>query len=669
MGRYREPVLALVVVFALGACDDDRVSVLDSEVVALPAEVDFGPVWVGEMAERRIEVRNDGRASAELEVRGLAAPFEGPSRLEVRGGHSEVLAIRFRPLEAGAVERAVSLVGARGEEVELRLTGTGAEAALEVPEVLDFGGVRVGETKEATLPVGNGAPLPAPAFRVEIRGADASAFRLTRPIMELGAGATEELGIALAATALEEYRAQLVLASCGACPEERVELRGRGVETRLEAMPDPLEFTAVPPGGSSGAVLRVVNHGGYPAALEELRVEGEAFAAGAVLPAVLGEGEETEIPMTFVPPSPGDHRGWLTLADAEGEPALVVPLLGHCGGPILAADPAAIDLGRVPLGLRKGARVVVRNAGEEWPVELGTATIEGGAGWTVSPPPLPAPIEGSGLPVEIGFQGEETGTAEATLVLSAADPAWEPLRVPLRAEVADDSCQLEVFPSALRFGAINKSSWSRLEIVNTGTDRCIVWGAEVMSETEPVFSLAPFYAEDRTVGVDVDLAPGEVLSFRVGLLYTGDHAEPSVGTFRFRTSNPRNPDGRVGLSAWQMDSVPWTTCPMWEIQYQVPVGSVESEECRVRSGVRSFRVVSAYLSADSSPAFSLTMDGVGASEFRGWFGFETTFAPLTPGRHRGYLEMAVEVRDEWTSEVVALPEPLIIPLYGIAEEP
>lgn len=666
--RCTVPFLGSFLLLSLVACEKDTVATIEVGVSVEPPVVDFGPVWVGAVAERRVEVRNESRAPVELELRGPVPPFEGPPRVKLAVGQALLVPFRFRPANPGEAHATVALAGPLDEPIEIELSGVGVETVFSVAERLDFGGVRVGETVEGSLSVRNDGPLPLSPLRYELRGVDARAFEVARPVAELAPGASAEVGVRFEAGVLGDHRAQLVIVPCGTCDEARVELVGRGVDTDLAAEPERLDFPAVPPGGSSHLVLQVVNRGGYPASIEDLLLEGNAFAAERdALPAVLGEGEGIEIPVSFVPPGPGDFEGRLVLHGGEGEAVLEVWLRGHCGGPILAAEPPAIDLGRLPLGGRKGARLLIRNIGEEWPVELGSATIEGGVGWSVSTPPLPMAIEGPGLPIEVGIRGQEVGPTEATLVLAAADPAWERLRVPLRAEVVNDSCLLEVFPSPLRFGAIHLFSEDVLGIrsvslTNRGADPCIVWDPHLDPDGDPSFSLTLYDPSWRQTEW-AELKPGETARFEVELDWRAPVQERIGTTIHYRTSNVEDAERQVQVSALSTQE---GIEPSESESFEVAVGGVIQKQIAVtHSPLVAYRLLSAAIVAGSAPEFSLSALPPLPHEFRRNTGVEVSFAPETPGwGFLGLLELEVEAIVGSPQTVVPMGEPLVVELWG-----
>jgi hypothetical protein len=669
----------------LAACREDSVSAVDVRVAVESEAVDFGPVWVGAAAERRVEVRNDGRVPVSLEIHGLALPFEGPSRVDLSVGQTVLVPFRFRPTAPGEARTTVTFHGPVEEPIALTLSGIGTEATLVAPSSLDFGGIPVGETTVRSLSLRNDGLLPVSNLRYEFRGGDAAAFAVTGPVEELAPAAEGELEISLEAGALEDYRTVLVITPCTACNETKVELTGRGAETRLEAEPARLDFPAVPPGGSSHLVLRVANRGGLPAALDQLRLTGAGFAAGSVaLPAVLGEDEGIEVPLSFVPPEPGDYVGTVALLDPDGEPAVEVPLQGHCGGPILAADPPAVDFGRVPLGARRAVRMVIRNVGEEWPVELGTANIEGGPGWSVSMPPLPLPIEGPGLPIEVGFSGVGVGPAEATLILAASDPAWDRLHVPLRAEVPNDSCQLEVFPSPLRFGSeLGIDQERTIELANMGPDSCILWDVRLDPASNPGFEFRRDFEVSAARSEGVDLRSGEALWIPV--IYSKLSGSTSsdhllTGTIHYRTSNVEAPAGQIELTAWPRNLVNGSTPPfaITSPMGEAWRGSVATWRMGGGGGAGGtiFRILAVRLAPGSDPAIRIAsvvplphQFSVPPEPFYIDLGIEIEYAPTDPGPHLGVLELEMEALVGSPAETIPYPEPIFIEIQGTVTEP
>lgn len=85
----------------LTGCRERVLATTDGELIAQPARVDFGQVWVGHRATQQVELRNTAPHALEVTVR-VAAPFEAPTRLTLAGGASQRLDVSLVAAAPGA---------------------------------------------------------------------------------------------------------------------------------------------------------------------------------------------------------------------------------------------------------------------------------------------------------------------------------------------------------------------------------------------------------------------------------------------------------------------------------------------------------------------------------------------------------------------------------------
>ena len=647
---------------ALAACGTENVSSAVGDLTIEPSELDFGPAWIGDSISRQVEIRNDGRVPATLAVTGFQAPFDGVRALTVPAAGSAVLELSFRPTEPTASRATVVLGSPDHPAIELDLRGEGVVAAISIEPALYFGRVKVGERLALPLPVRNEAPLATPAFHYRLDGADEDAFLVTRRVTNIGPSQTEEFEITFAPTAPVLQSAKLLVAACETCEEATVALGGTGVVAQLVANPNPLDLGDVRPGASRTRLLRVENRGGYPASLQEVRVEGAGFSAdGTALPVELNENGSADLSVTFAPADLGDREGVLALIDAAGAVALEVSLRGHGGGVQVVAEPEAVNLGTVPFGWSGGAALVLRNVGEPYPVDLTGATIRGAAGWSVTTPPLPAAIGGEGLSLTVAFVARAGGTQGAELVLATSDPAWPEVTVPLRAQVLDRPCEVVASPTSLRFGVVDPE-WATLrdvELVNVGGEPCLVWDLALDPAGAPTFALVDPPA-------DRELAPGAAMRVEVRFSPGPTNLEVQTTTLRYRLSSATRPEGAVPISAWapgtRLAAVPEP------VEFgRVPPGRTLRKSFTVRGSGPPFRLLAARVSAGSPSAFRLVstpaMPVVFTTEPQE---FVVEYAPEAEGNDRGEVELEFEdaERPPYVPAPIPFREPLVVRLRG-----
>ncbi|MBS1149990.1 MAG: Integrin alpha beta-propellor repeat protein [Myxococcaceae bacterium] len=84
-----------------------------------PSEVDFGGVYLGQIADAELELTNTGKHSHEVAL-SLGAPFQIQTRFEIAGGSAAPLRLHFAPTAPGAFETAL-VIG--GRSIPLRGSG------------------------------------------------------------------------------------------------------------------------------------------------------------------------------------------------------------------------------------------------------------------------------------------------------------------------------------------------------------------------------------------------------------------------------------------------------------------------------------------------------------------------------------------------------------------
>lgn len=656
-GTLALPLLAC----ALLACGEPAVTSAVGRLDVAPAEVDFGPSPLGHRVERSVSLANTGRVAATLAVTGLVPPFAGPERVRVPAGGSVTVEFAFVPSLAEPARATVVFDSPDHGPIEVELRGEGVEATLAIEPSLDFGRVRVGASATAPLEVRNLAALPTPRFNYYLHGQDAEAFTFVRRVTGLDARETSEFVVEFAPTRPGTHRATLAVTACPDCEPAFAILGGRGVEPDLRAVPSALNFRNVPPGTGRTLAFVLENRGGWPAAIAAARVEGDGFGLDTTpLPLELGEGEAVTLSATFAAPAEGEFEGRLVFVDSLGTDLLAVPLRGHGGGVVLAAEPASVDLGRVPLGWTGGTALVLKNVGETLPVELVSATVVGGPGWTVATPRLPAAIDGSGLRLEVSFSALVGGPSEATLVLASSDPDWPETRVPLRASTVEGPCEIVASPDPLRFGAVpaGEEHFRPLELANVGTDACFVGDVALDPAGDPGFFL---YDAPATQ----ELGPGEAVTVLVG--FSESETAPAVRTttLRYRTSSAAAPERAVEVSAWPLALAP-VAVPNPVYFASVPAGRTDTREFRILwPGTGRLRLLDVRFVDGSSPAFSFdqlpplldfTRDMQPA--------VRVAYAPLAEGRDVGQVALSFEWLVPGFPDPVPFEEPLLVSIQG-----
>jgi hypothetical protein len=642
------------------ACDrpEELASAL-GELSVSPEVVEFGSVWVGERVEREVVFRNDGRVPIALSGAGDQGPFDGPSPVTVPAAGETKVPFGFRPTADGDAEGELRYFGEGGRSLVVPVRGRGVPADLEVAEELDFGGVEVGTSRELRLAVENRAPLVVTDLRFGLSGEDAYAFSVVREVRHVPAHGTAEFTLAFAPTVAGPQVAVLDVAACADCARKHVLLRGGGIGADLAATPPSLDFGPVALDRTRTLPLEIRNRGRVVAALREARVEGADFSVdSAPFPVDLGEGGTVTLAVTFGPRGEGARQGHLALVDETGAVLLEVDLEGWGGGPVLVATPAAVDLGRRPLGWQGGVEIALANVGEALPVaEVVEVAVEGDSAWAVSAPSLPAAVGEEGLVFRVDFAAAVLGEAEASLVLVTTSPGQPEVRVPLAARVVEDPfCQIEAVPAAIRFGLVAELARIRQKTValrNVGTEPCFVWDLRMDPEGAEQFLLFD-PPEER------DVLPGEEMEVTVSFVSQVYGPESLTSALHYRTSNPTAPEGEVPVSGSSPnmlvrvapDPLDFGLVPVERVlRRPLEVGLFCSPPPGTLLGVR--------IAPESDPGFSLiTAPECPIDIPPSGLGLVLEFDPEEGREYRGLLEI----------ETDCSAEPLLVPLLGTGDD-
>jgi hypothetical protein len=467
---------ALLSVAACEACPMAGIDLVgrggESNVVASPGVLDFGPVVVGGSRERSLTIRNLGEAVARLrEVRIEGTGFSAPRSLSVnlQGHESYQLPVRFSPWEAGDREATLTVLDETGAAVaEAGLRGRGAAVELAAtPAAVDLDMVPLGSSATVRLTIAHAGEEPIPVQLIGATIEGGSGWTLTAPSFPLGVGSEAvEMTVDFAANTLGRSEATLVIStSVPFQPELYVPLVARVAkdeDCRLSFLPW-LRFGLLPSGRTHVRALTVTNAGGRDCMIWgiELDPAGSARFSFPEPPgeAVLSSGERLEIPVAFAAEVPSLQVFSTTLRFRSSDfaaPEVEVPVSGYTPGLDVYAEPEPLDFGLVPVGRTRHAAVRLENRSLVMP-EYSGMEVEPDRLWRWGDPRrlihgvewgfaasadhwIGNSIGGEGLRVDVYFRpSDEPGPVEAELwIWLRAEP--EPVVVRLRGEGTDGPC-------------------------------------------------------------------------------------------------------------------------------------------------------------------------------------------------------------------------------------
>lgn len=221
--------------------------------------------------------------------------------------------------------------------------------SLHVRRGLRFGGVRVGRSRTAQVTVINDGGAAAHPGAVTLVGTHAADFAVAANgcTGTLAPGASCQVGITFAPTALDRREALLQIVSDAAGSPHRVLLAGIGTGGVAEVSPPSIDFGGQPVGSRSHTEIVEIRNAGNAV----LRVQGKSLAGAHpadyrihsdFCDAPVAPGDACIVVVDFQPRRTGERRARLHLATDALNRREEVPLIGNGTGACL--DPARDDL-------------------------------------------------------------------------------------------------------------------------------------------------------------------------------------------------------------------------------------------------------------------------------------------------------------------------------------
>lgn len=168
----------------------------------------------------------------------------------------------------------------------------------------------------------------------------------------------------------------------------------------------------------------------------------------------LSAGATRTLPVQVTAATPGAASGSLTLGTATGE-TVVLPLQVIATRPGLVAQPAALDLGEVPVGAAREGGTSLTNTGTA-PVTVVASSVDGSPGVRVTGLPPAGTVLSPQESVAVGVHAEPAaaGAVLATLRLSSdAGGGYASIAVPVKATAVAGQARMTL-PPALDLGQV-----------------------------------------------------------------------------------------------------------------------------------------------------------------------------------------------------------------------
>lgn len=553
------------------------------QVSGREATLEFGRVLRGEAREQLVRLENTGSGQGDFHsVVSPTAPFSALVEAQtVGGGFGVDIPLRFTPVDDARLEtREVSdelVIEVDGESassgpLRLKLHGVIVSVGCAIPETLDFGAVKVGETRQRTLSMENPTSEAMTARWSTLREASGASVafswdngpgeRLISPVSMV------TLTASFTPPHEGEYLALAEVQPATPCRPKSVRMRGRGVSGYLSWAPLSVDCGHVPVGLTASREVRLSNSGPTPISVSNLRVEGGHAEVDGMSEIQLAAESQHTVTVVCAPADVGPVSSSLRFdTDAPMQPGGVVPIRMVGGGPDIEVQPIPLQFGRVPLvggaTLRTSRVLSVRNVGTLEASTDGNLHLgDGGSGLLTltsvesgwSSALVDSYDADAGLAARAGallrFRVELTpqrlGLAEAIATLSSNDLDEPVINIPISAEVVSaPPCRFEVAPNAVHFGVMEEGviRTSRVRFTNIGTtpaEVCFVSGVAIdAAGLRRGFSIV----NDAPIEVSAGASHDFVVRFQ------GVISGLSEGLLEFSVSSPSTPQVTLPLSA------------------------------------------------------------------------------------------------------------------------
>lgn len=373
------------------------------------AAVDFGTISMGARKDQTIKVRNIGPRAFTMsefaELMGNApvsinnAPVEGQVFMltfdpaaRVDPTEETTVSVAFIPpiVVEPFVDHFVDLElkPLNADVSTLSLKGRAIAGACALPETIDFGALPIGKTNDFALELSNNGEVPVRFTSGGVLNAPVDSYYLlglSDGTASIPAGGVTTITVRFSPTEPRDYNGTVVMRRGDACPEQNVNLVGRGVTACLTWKPDPadivsgqiLSYGAVPPGAVKEGNVTFQNQCTIPVGISNLRTNEPTFVVTlpgdgllSVPPAqrdsatgTWADGTARTI-LDFRPTVIGARQGLLLAAtDLDSQSSIAVSLRGFGGGPKIDVRPnPTLNFGRI--GFTSGvspALVALRN--------------------------------------------------------------------------------------------------------------------------------------------------------------------------------------------------------------------------------------------------------------------------------------------------------------------
>jgi hypothetical protein len=600
------------------------------------ARVDFPPTTMGARRDQTIWVRNVGRAPFTMtEFAQLAGSPTTLNTMLVAGSTFEVrwdptvvlnptertqITVSFTPpvSENTSIdyESDLQLRPSGANASPLTLTGKAIAGQCDAPEIIDFGSVPLRSTLTSDISVRNDGAAPALVTAGGVTGAPVGVFEVNGLGMggklEVQPGESPNLTVKFTPSEPGDFMGEFMMRRSDSCPQRRVQLKGRGVQSCITWKAEPPDdaagqgahFGAVAPNTVKAGKVTWSNACSLAAELSEIHTTEATFAitsnATIALPASMRDGTGTWVDgtavttMEFRPVVLGPKAGVLQVTtNFISQPGLAVSLKGFGGGPRIQITPSPVfAVGRI--GFTPGAMpgtfvnrtIRVSNVGTrpnpsdgrvnlhlgvdgqgptyfevnaingttaeicvgDWDVNNGACTNTVGIPAYDAAFGIEAGTAGLNLPIRI--MPASAGPKEWELVVYSDDVSNPEVRVRITAEaMAAPPCNYSVAPTTLNYGLMNVPQMSDLSFTLTNLGTTATEVCYFNGITLSPTTDAAFSIVNNPIDLTLNAGQSTAITVRAQPTVMPQMSTRITGEVLFNVSTPGAPQAVVLLDA------------------------------------------------------------------------------------------------------------------------
>jgi hypothetical protein len=300
-----------------------------------PNTIDFGNLKIALTRDSAITLHNLGKVKLNILKYSLFDPANGFILIDtiahsIAAGDSVQIKARFAPSQVQSYSAILTIVTdeSASSSHQIMLTGKGVSGQFASVSEVDFGDVKVGGTKDTTVILQNTGVVAMNITGYFLTDPN-NGFMLTDTTHHyIAAQSSATISIRFNAAIEQSYAATLTITTDeSGQATHRINLSGRGINSKLSANPTTLDFGKVDSGKSVQKTFTIANTGTAPVTIDSLIPTGSnefSIDSSAGMPTILSPDGKTDVKISFHAQRPGAASALITINASEGSPLQVL---------------------------------------------------------------------------------------------------------------------------------------------------------------------------------------------------------------------------------------------------------------------------------------------------------------------------------------------------------